>query len=153
MGLAKARGEHMGDSCKVPKERGVHPVNLMGFGTKAMYLVPKEPWLNQPPLKVYFTLNSLPEPVYVPVSGFSYAGRLSLRRQDGKLIHCQLLWSQPDGFCSLPDTDQTQTRGAGGTKSLTQVLQRAMSKTNPQLLSSPCKMLLIMAPWQDDCKV
>lgn len=39
----------MGETSKVPKERDVHPVNLTGFGTKAMRLVPKEPWLKQPP--------------------------------------------------------------------------------------------------------
>lgn len=147
MGLAKGRHleEHTGETRKVPKERDAHPVQLTGVGTKATGLLPEEPWLKQPPLKAYFTLNSLSESVYGPLPGFSYAGRLSLRRQDGKLFLCQLPWSQPAGFCSVPDADRTEARGADGAKTLTQVLQRATSKTNPQLLSSPCKMVLITA--------
>lgn len=115
----------MGETAKVPKERGVHPVNLTGFGTKAMRLVPEEPWLKQPPLKVYFTPNSLPECVYVPVPGFSCAGRLSLRRQDGKLICCQLPWSQLMDF--VPRLTRIRPRHA----------EPVAQKASPRFCSEP----------------
>lgn len=113
-----------------------------------------KPWLKRPPLlEVYFILYETSEYVYVPVTGFSSAGRLSSGRQHGKLICCQLPWSQTDGFCSQPDADQTEPQRSRWParsrrereQKLARVLQQAMSKTIPRLYSFPCKMVLIMA--------
>lgn len=151
MGLAEARealgGAH-GDTSKVPQERGVHPVNLTALGTKSHAFGPKGSLAQAATSEGVFYPEFTARVCFCTCAGFSCAGRLSLRRHDGKLICCHC-----PGASLTVLSPAWRRADPGGTKSLTQVLQRAMSKTNPQLLSSPCKMVLIMAPWQGDCKL
>lgn len=88
--------------------------------------------------------------------------RLSLRRQQGEAIRCQLPWSQPDGLCSHPagfcsrrGADQTEARWSRWRRDateqgqrrqkLSQLRQQVTSKAVPQLLNFPCEMVLIIA--------